>query len=288
MIRKNLFDGDSYYPMFARVTYKRFMNREWVTQSDVMAEFLGYNSVAEFTCPISKCDHKSELKKAFADIKGEIIKRLGSDCFQEKEDKYDKRIKQYRYVGKDDDPLADLRNAKVISDLRQYWQFCQDSAGFFPISWLDYFFKDSRDLLEIRDKQRKGEQILAATEDRNLTNIELLPFFYEAIKKKQVLAICYNSYRPNSEGEVSLIVSPHYLKEFNGRWYLFGYATKDGMKWKNHIAFDRIVGRPKEIYSGAIYVEAQAHYYEDYFKNIVGVTHKDNPLAELNFRNIYK
>lgn len=280
MTRKNPFDGDSYYPMFARVTYKRFMNREWVTQADVMAEFLGRNSAAELPCSISKCDHKGELKKAFVDIKEEIIKRLGCDCFKEKDDKYDKRKKRYLYVGENDDPLADLRNAKVISDLKQYWQFCQDSAGFFPISWLDYFFKDSRDLLEIKDKQKKGEQVLAAIEDRNLTNIELLPFLYEAIKKKQVLAICYNSYRPYSEGELSLIVSPHYLKEFNGRWYLFGNATKDGIEWKNHIALDRIVGRPKEIYSGAVYVDAPAHYYEDYFKNIVGVTHKDNERIE--------
>lgn len=40
------------------------------------------------------------------------------------------RNKRFRYVGKDNDPLADMRNAKVINNLHQYWKFCQDSAGF--------------------------------------------------------------------------------------------------------------------------------------------------------------
>ncbi len=42
MKRKNPFDGDSYYALFARVTYKRFISREWVTHADVMAEYLDF------------------------------------------------------------------------------------------------------------------------------------------------------------------------------------------------------------------------------------------------------
>ena len=36
------------------------------------------------------------------------------------------RNMHYRYIGKENDPLADIRNAKVINNLRQYWKFCQD------------------------------------------------------------------------------------------------------------------------------------------------------------------
>ena len=33
---------------------------------------------------------------------------------------------------------------------------------------------------------------------------------------------------------------------------------------------------PREISSGVTYVEPPAHYYENYFKNMVGVTHPAN------------
>ena len=277
MMRKNPFDGDSFYSLFAIVTYKRLMSREWVTYADVMMEFDRKSSTG-LQCVTSKCEHIGELKKAFRDIRAEILERLGHDSLREEADKSDKRRKRYLYVGKDDDPLADLRNAKVISDLKLYFQFCQDSAGFFPISWLDYFFKDSRDLLEIKDKQRNGEQVLAASEDRNLTNIELLPFLYDAIKSRQVLAIHYKHYTNGDNEELFLTVSPHYLKEFNGRWYLFGYAENNGTEWNNHIALDRIIDVPKE--TSATYIEAPAHYYESYFRNIVGVTHDKNARIE--------
>lgn len=132
-------------------------------------------------------------------------------------------------------------------------------------------------MLSIDIVPNKGQQILEASEDRNLTNIELLPFLYEAIKRKQVLAIYYIHYTDSIKEELFLIVSPHYLKEFNGRWYLLGHTiNNEGKVWRSHIALDRIVARPREISSGVTYVEPQAHYYENYFKNIVGVTHPNN------------
>ena len=55
------------------------MTRNWVTNSDVMAEYMGFNSAAELPCPISKCNHIKELTKALSDIKREI----GLDNFEE-------------------------------------------------------------------------------------------------------------------------------------------------------------------------------------------------------------
>lgn len=276
MIRINPFDGDSYYAMFARLIYSRIKEGERFTYTDVMLEFLKKEEAEELLSKkknLTSCTGYGDLKKAFMDIKEEITNRFGSESIEENGNKN----KSFCYIGENPDPLADLRNAKAISDMKKYWQFCQNSAGFFPISWLDYFFKDSRDLLEIKDTQRKGEQVLVASEDRNLVNIELLPFLYDAIKGKKVLAI---RYKPFDKDELLLTVSPHYLKEFNGRWYLFGHAIKDETEWKQPIAFDRIVGKPKEVSSGAAYVEAPAHYYENYFKNMVGVTHKESAKVE--------
>lgn len=112
-----------------------------------------------------------------------VSEKVGNDCFEEDGNN---RNKRFRYIGKDNDPLADMRNAKAINNLRQYWKFCQDSAGFFPKSWLEYFFKDCQDLLDMKAKRQKGEQVISASLDRILTNIEYLPSLYEAITNKMV------------------------------------------------------------------------------------------------------
>lgn len=262
MPRTNIFDGDSYYAQFAQATYKLLMSREWVTNATIMADYLGLKSSSELPFPISKCDHVKELSKALMDIK----KLLGKNNFEEDGNN---RSKKFRYIGKDDDPLADMRNAKIINDLKQYWQFCQDSAGFFPSSWLEYFFKDSRDLLDIKNRRKKGEQVLSTSLDRMLTNIEMLPSLYEAIVRRQVLSI---SYKPYNEEECTLTFHPHYLKEFNGRWHLFGHAETQDPEFGYNVALDRINAKPRELYK-VIYRPAPQGFYEEFFKNIVGVSH---------------
>ena len=265
MLRHNIFDGEGYAALFANIIYKHLRTRNWFSNADVMAEFMGLNSAIELPTLISKCDHIKELTKAFLDIR----EAIGESNFE-----YDgnNRNKKYRYIGMDNDPLADMRNAKVVKDLKKYWQFCQDSAGFFPASWLEYFFKDCRDLLEIKTKKQKGEMVLSASLDRMLTNIELLPSLYEAIVNKRVLSI---DYKPYEEETRTLTFHPHYLKEFNGRWHLFGHAEEQAPEFGYNIALDRIVGKPREIYDIA-FQPAPCGLYDAFFKDIIGVTHFPN------------
>lgn len=265
MKQNNIFDGDSYYAQFANIAYKQLMNRRWVTNAGVMAEYMGVKSADYLPYSISNCPHVKELTKALMHIKA----LLGKENFEEEGNN---RNKRFRYIGKDKDPLADMRNAKAINDLKQYWQFCQDSAGFFPTSWLEYFFKDCKDLLDIKTKREKGEQVLSASLDRMLTNIGMLPFLYESIKNRQVLSI---KYKPYDEEMRTLVFHPQYMKEFNGRWYLFGYAEEQEPEYGYNIAIDRICEKPYEVYDVS-YKSAPAGFYNDFFKNIVGVSHMKN------------
>lgn len=270
MTRNNLFDGESYRAMFAQVTYKWFISRKWVTYADIMAEYLGLKSAKELTYNVSNCDNYGELKKAFRDVSKAIVEKVGEGCF---EIDGNNRNKRFRYVGKDNDPLADMRNAKVINNLRQYWKFCQDSAGFFPKSWLEFFFKDCQDLLEMRARKQKGEQVISASLDRILTNIEYLPMLYEAIVNKQVLEI---DYKPFGGEQETLTFHPHYLKEYNGRWNLFGHAEDHSPENGYNIPLDRIQKKPREK-SKIEYVPAPSLFYENFFKDRVGVSNPEVP-----------
>ena len=245
------------------------MSRKWVTYADIMAYYLGLKSSKELTCNVSNCDNYGELKKAFRDIRKAIIEKVGDGCF---EDEGNNRNKRFRYIGMENDPLADMRNAKVINNLRQYWKFCQDSAGFFPKSWLEYFFKDCQDLLEMRARKQKGQQVISASLDRILANIEYLPMLYEAIVNKQVLEI---DYKPFGGEQETLIFHPHYLKEYNGRWNLFGHAEDHSPENGYNIPLDRIQTKPREK-SKIEYIPAPSMFYEQFFKDIVGVSHTKN------------
>lgn len=59
----NIFEGDSYYTQFAQVTYKRLMNRKWVTYADIMADHLNFNSTKELSCNVANFDNSGKLKK---------------------------------------------------------------------------------------------------------------------------------------------------------------------------------------------------------------------------------
>jgi predicted DNA-binding transcriptional regulator YafY len=169
-----------------------------------------------------------------------------------------------------------MKNAKVINNLRQYWKFCQDSAGFFPQSWLDYYFHDCVDLLQINEKKIKGEQVISASLDRIHKNIEFLPFVYEAIINKRVLEI---DYKPYDEEQVTLLFHPHFLKEYNGRWHLFGHA--EGREPENgyDLALDRIQSRPREK-DKMEYIAAPPMFYQNRFEDMVGVSHMENPIID--------
>ena len=264
MIRQNPFDGKGVYTKFVWHIYKRLMSRKWFTHADVMADFLKLKSASELPYSISKCPNNGELRKAFLDTL-KLIKKREKDCI---EVRGNNRNKEFRYIGTEDNPLEDFQNASAINDIRHYAQFCEDSAGFFPRSWLDYFFEDTLDLLKINQRKKDGEQMISSSIDRELTNIHLLPMLYEAIRDKRVLAI---SYMPYEEDLVTIKFHPHLLKEHNGRWFLFGHAEEKEPKFGYNLALDRIDGEPYII--GEKYISAPKNFYSDFFRHIVGVSH---------------
>ena len=138
----------------------------------------------------------------------------------------------------------------------------------------------------MKAKRQKGEQVISASLDRILTNIEYLPSLYEAITNKTVLEI---DYKPFDEEEVTLMFHPHYLKEYNGRWHLFGHTEGREPEYGYNIALDRIQSKPRER-SRIEYVSAPKHFYDGFFEDIVGVSHRKDAEKEhiiIRARSLY-
>lgn len=261
----NLFDGESLKAQFATLVYKKLMSRKSVTYTKVMTDYLPEPMSGQ----ISYRKEYGELRKAFRDVYHAIVNEVGESSI---EVHGNNRNRSFLYVGENNNPLEAMINARVIKDLKKYWEFCQDSAGFMPETWLEYYLADYQDLISIKTKKKKGEQVINSGVDRHQTNIEYLPMLYEFTKNHQVLSI---DYKPYEEEKMTLIFHPHFLKEYNGRWHLFGYVDEPEPKEGVDLALDRIVSRPREVYNKE-FVCAPDRFYDVFFEKIVGVSHQED------------
>ena len=276
MPTKNIFAGFGVRSEFVNLIYTELMKREFVSYADVLALYCGrpkgyYDKMA--------CNSEpgyGELKKAFP----EVLKALEKACPGCIEDNGLNKGKAYRYIGDNDDPLAEERKAVVQKSVEDYVAFCKASAGILPASWFSSFFENTQLLLDTNKESKDGEVRICSGADQNLTNIDLLPVFYKAIANKQVLQF---DYQPFGQELFTLTFHPQFIKEYNGRWFVFGDANREPFKAYN-VPLDRIVGEVCEV-NGMEYISAPKGFYQDYFNNIVGVTHeKDAKVEEVIIR----
>lgn len=120
-------------------------------------------------------------------------------------------------------------------------------------------------LTEVKDSQ-SDDKIIDFEENEFLIGIEHLTPLYNYIKNKQVLNINYQSYK--SEQVQEFIISPYYLKQYNNRWFLFGWNQKG--EYIQNLALDRI----QSIDSiNELYIKSNIDYTE-FFEDIIGVTNQ--------------
>ena len=239
MPTKNIFAGFGVRSEFVNLIYNELMKREFVSYADVLALYCGrpkgyYNKMA--------CNSEpgyGELKKAFP----EVLKALEKACPGCIKDNGQNKGKAYKYIGKDNDPLAEERKAVVQKSVEDYVAFCKASAGILPASWFSSFFENTQLLLDTNRESKDGEVRICSGAEQNLTNIDLLPVFYKAIANKQVLQF---DYQPFGQEPFTLVFHPQFIKEYNGRWFVFGEANREPYQAYN-VPLDRIVGEVSEV-----------------------------------------
>ena len=271
MPTKNIFAGFGVRSEFVNLIYTELMKREFVSYADVLALYCGrpkgyYNKMA--------CNSEpgyGELKKAFP----EVLKALEKVCPGCIKDNGQNKGKAYKYIGKDNDPLAEERKAVVQKSVEDYVAFCKASAGIMPASWFSSFFENTQLLLDTNRESKDGEVRICSGLEQNLTNIDLLPVFYKAITNKQVLSF---DYQPFGQELFTLTFHPQFIKEYNGRWFVFGDANREPYQAYN-VPLDRIVSEVNEV-SDVEYIPAPKGFYHEFFNNIIGVTHEKGAKVE--------
>ena len=273
MPNKNIFAGFGLRTEFVNRIYNELMKRNFLTYADVLAAYYGrpQGYYAKISCN-SEVGY-GELKKAFP----EVLKALRSyDSYCIEDNGKVGKGRAYRYIGKKDDPLSEERKAVVQKSLEDYVAFCKASAGIMPTSWFSSFFENTQLLLDTNREEENGYGHSRSSLEQNLTNIHLLPVFYKAITDKQVLQFSYQRF---GQEPFLLTFHPQYLKEYNGRWFVFGDADREPYKAYN-VPLDRIVGEVCEV-NDVEYIPAPKGFYLEFFKNIIGVTHEKGAKVEV-------
>lgn len=275
MPTKNIFAGLGVKTTFVNILYEQLMKREFVSLADVMCIKRRYPKGFYDNNPkatLSREMYYGDLKKASS----ELIKALESACPGCIVDNGKTgKGKAFRYVGKDDDPLVAERQAIEQKRLEDYVVFCKASAGILPSSWFSSYFENTQLLLDTNREAESGISHIRSSLGQNLTNIDLLPVFNKAITDKKVLRFSYQRF---GQDPFELIFHPQYLKEYNGRWFVFGDADREPYKAYN-VPLDRIVGELTEV-NDVEYIPAEKGFYQNFFKNIIGVTHEKNAKVE--------
>ena len=291
MPTKNIFAGTGIKTIFVNILYGELMKREFVTLADIMCLKRRYPKGFYDNNPkatLSREMFYGDLKKASS----ELIKALERACPGCINDNGKKgKGKAFRYVGEKDDPLSAERQAIEQKRIEDYVEFCKASACILPSSWFSSYFENTQLLLDTNREVESGMNIIQSSLEQNLTNIDLLPVFYKAISNRQVLRFNYQRF---GQEPFALTFHPQFLKEYNGRWFVFGEAERQRVGEQSsgirepyqayNVPLDRIVGEVSEA-DGVEYIPAPKGFYQEFFNNIIGVTHeKDVKVEEVIIR----
>jgi len=279
MPSKNIFGGQSARALFAHYVYEELRKREFVTLVDVLCIYYKRDKSYYDLHTYSSDKAYIQLKKAFPEVV-KALEQVEPGCVID--NGKTGKGKAFKYVGKDDDPLAAEKKAVVQKSVEDYVEFCKASVGIMPAGWFSSFFENTQLLLDTERESEGGNALIRSSLEQNLTNIHLLSVFYKAITNHQVLRFSYQRF---GQEPFELTFHPQFLKEYNGRWFVFGEADRlrspgehETFKAYN-VPLDRIVGGVSTV-DDVGYIPAEKGFYQQFFKDIIGVTHEKDAKVE--------
>ena len=117
------------------------------------------------------------------------------------------------------------------------------------------------------------DKVISFESNVDYTGYNWISPFFNAIVQKKVLWVTYT---PFTGGSFSFIFHPYYLKQYNGRWFIFGLNEELGIEtWT--LSLDR-VHAIKEAKAAYISTDLDWDYH---FSEIIGVTRYQKPIETI-------
>jgi len=185
--------------------------------------------------------------------------------------------KYYTY----EDPKYSITNIPLtnqdLSHLTEAVEFLKQFQGFSHFKALGGMVQKLED--HIYASKQKKNSVIDFDVNPNLKGLDYLDRIYQAIIRKQVLKVAYQAFGAERSSEVEF--HPYLLKEYDNRWYMLG--RKSSHSAIVNYALDRI--QNIEILPHKYYLENDSFDPENYYKDVIGVTVKeDMQIEEILFR----
>lgn len=126
--------------------------------------------------------------------------------------------------------------------------------------WIEEFHSILEDKFHLKGNK---SDVIGLEQNRYLKGIEHLPVLFNYIVNERVLVIKYESFRKSKK---EYVLHPYYLKQYNNRWFLFGFTEMYGI---TNLALDRIADI---IPSNEVYIKNKEINFDEYFDDVIGVT----------------
>jgi predicted DNA-binding transcriptional regulator YafY len=181
----------------------------------------------------------------------------------------------YRYV----DPNFSINNMPLneieMQHITEAVEILTQFKGMPQFSWLNELVPKLQQGLT-----QKKDTIIEFDNNEYLKGIDYIGQLYNAIHYKKVLLIEYQPFE--SDSPLNFTLHPHYLKQYNNRWFLFG-LNDENEKEDWNLAIDRI----KNISELNNKFKSSRIDWTEYFEDFIGVTKPSEAKSEKIILHFY-
>ncbi len=220
---------------------------------------------------LQSLDHKTEgikRRQLYEDIKFmESEDGFGADLHKGK----DGKEVYYRYT----DPNFSINNKGLnvseAAQIKEALMILSRFKGMPQFEWVDEVVAKFESSFGLK---KGAEKIISFDENLDYTAVKHISPLFNAILYEQPLSIRYKSFTQKDEIEISL--HPYHLKEYNNRWFCFGYNGEE--KRISNLALDRIISikNLKSKFKRNTDID-----FNEYLDEVIGVTVKEVPVQKI-------
>lgn len=183
---------------------------------------------------------------------------------------YNAPIKAYQYDGKkcyyryENSDFSIFNNELSVDDINKL-QSTIDMLSRFRGSATNAWLEEVISNLEYRfGLKSNAEHLVSFEQNEQLKGIENLANIIDSTVNHQTLEIVYLTFRGK---EIPMVIHPYYVKQYNGRWFLYGLNEELGKI--SNLALDRIQSFCK---SDKPFKKNELYDFATYYDDVVGVT----------------